>query len=109
MARPRNSRKIHYSPKVRFFKPTGLNVGEREEIIMTPEEIESLRLVELKRISQTKAARFMNVSQPTFSRMLMSARHKVAKAVVLGKAIKIEGGNVVIKKPLSLKDFMELK
>lgn len=109
MARPRNSRKINYSPKVRFFKPTGLNIGEREEITISPEEIDALRLIELKGLSQTKAAHTMNTSQPTFSRTLTSARHKVARAVVLGKAIKIEGGNVLINKPLSLKDFIDLK
>ena len=35
----------------------------------------------------------MGISRPTFQRILVSARHKVADALLNGKAIKIEGGN----------------
>ena len=109
MVRPKNERKINYSPDVRYFKPIGVEIKDQEEIIATPEEINALRLVDVKGLSQTKAAKSMNVSQPTFSRTLSNARKKIANAIVLGKAIKIEGGNVLIQKPLSLNDFVDLK
>ncbi len=35
----------------------------------------------------------MNISQPTFHRLVVSARKKIADAIINGKAIKIEGGN----------------
>ncbi|PIP14842.1 hypothetical protein COW98_02690 [Candidatus Roizmanbacteria bacterium CG22_combo_CG10-13_8_21_14_all_35_9] len=41
-------------------------------------------------MDQTKAAEKMNISQPTFARILDSAQKKVAGAIVQGKAIRIE-------------------
>jgi hypothetical protein len=35
----------------------------------------------------------MNISRPTFQRILASARRKIADALLNGKAITIEGGN----------------
>jgi len=40
----------------------------------------------------------MNISQPTFHRLVLSARRKIADAIINGKAIKIEGGNFKIIK-----------
>jgi len=105
MARPKQSRKVDYSPKVSYFKPIGINFNESEEVIMAQEEMETLRLIEVEGFPQEKAAESMKVSQPTFSRILKSSRKKIAEAVVLGKAIKIEGGNALIRKPFSLKSF----
>ena len=39
----------------------------------------------------------MKISQPTFHRLLLSARKKIADAIVNGKAIKIEGGDYMIR------------
>lgn len=36
----------------------------------------------------------MNVSRPTFQRILTKARKKLADALLYGKAVKIEGGNI---------------
>ncbi len=64
-----------------------------EEVILTFDETEAIRLNEIERVSQKKAAKKMGISQPTFHRLLESARRKIAKALINGKAIKIEGGN----------------
>ena len=59
---------------------------------LTLEEVESLRLTNLKDLNQEAAAKKMDISQPTFNRLLESARKKITDALVNGKAIKIEGG-----------------
>jgi len=102
MARPKQARKISYSPRVSYFKPMIVGFKESKEIVMVSEEIESLRLIEIKGLSQKDAAKSMKISQPTFSRILKSARRNSADAIVLGKAIKIEGGNALIKRIFSL-------
>ncbi|RLG37226.1 hypothetical protein DRN79_03515, partial [Methanosarcinales archaeon] len=60
------------------------------------EELESIRLKDLLGMTQEEAARYMGVSQPTFHRILTEAHRKIAKALVEGNAIRIEGGNFVL-------------
>ena len=63
---------------------------ELEIVDLGLDELESLRLADQLGFSQAKAAKEMNISQPTFNRILSSARKKVADCLVGGKAIKIE-------------------
>ena len=109
MVRPKIQRKINYSAKISYFKPMGVGFSESKEIVMSNEEIESLRLIEIKELEQKDAAKSMKISQPTFSRTLKSARNKAAEAIVNGKAIKISGGNVLIKSSFSLKDLKDIQ
>ncbi|MCX6818812.1 MAG: DUF134 domain-containing protein, partial [Candidatus Aenigmarchaeota archaeon] len=60
--------------------------------ILAKDELEAIRLGDYEGMDQEKAARKMDISQPTFHRLILSARRKVAEALVNGKAIKIEGG-----------------
>lgn len=60
-----------------------------EEVILTEEEVEALRLKNTKDLDQTECAKKMNTSQSTFQRILTSAYKKITKALVEGKAIKI--------------------
>jgi predicted DNA-binding protein (UPF0251 family) len=64
-----------------------------EEINLTIDEFEAIRLADLEGLYQDKAAEKMNVSRPTFGRIIESAHKKVAQALVEGKALKIEGGD----------------
>ena len=64
-----------------------------EKSIITVDEFEAVRLKDLLGLEQEEAAKKMNISQPTFHRLVLSARKKIADAIVNGKAIKIEGGN----------------
>jgi len=66
----------------------------------TFEEVEALRLKEVEGLGQTEAAKKMGVSQPTFFRILASARKKTAEAIVTGKAIRVEGGSFSFGKRL---------
>ena len=63
---------------------------ELEEVVLTMEEMEALRLKDYKNLDQTAAAEKMKTSQSTFQRILTSARQKIASAIVEGKALEIE-------------------
>ena len=54
------------------------------------DELEALRLADVVGLSQVEAATMMNVSQPTFNRILSAGRQKTAECVVNGLAIRIE-------------------
>jgi predicted DNA-binding protein (UPF0251 family)/predicted Fe-Mo cluster-binding NifX family protein len=63
------------------------------ENCLSHEEVEAIRLRDLERLEQTECGRKMNVSRPTFQRILASARLKIADSLLRGKALRIEGGN----------------
>ncbi|MCD6547561.1 MAG: DUF134 domain-containing protein [Nanoarchaeota archaeon] len=92
MPRPVIPRRVWFNPRICYFKPAGMPLSRLEEVILSVEEFEAIRLKDLEDMDQTKAAEKMNVSQPTFNRILNSARKKIADALVNGKAIRIEGG-----------------
>ena len=93
MVRPRLCRRVNFEPNVTYFKPRGVPLFGLEESILTIEEFEAVRLKDLEGLEQEECAKKMNISQPTFHRLVLSARKKIADALVSGKAIKIEGGN----------------
>ena len=93
MPRPFRTRRIGQMPGTTFFKPAGARINELEEVVLTNEEYESLRLKDVEELDQNSCAEKMDVSQPTFNRVLNSARKKISDAIVNGKAIRIEGGN----------------
>jgi len=93
MPRPKKCRNVNQAPKARFFKPNGVPMRDLEIVKLSEEELEALRLINVEEMEQVEAAKLMNVSRPTFSRVLKKARKKVAKALVEGFAIEIEGGN----------------
>ena len=61
-----------------------------EEVGLNLDELEALRLCDLKNLDQLEAAKKMKVSRSTLQRILMSARKKIAEALIKGKAIRIE-------------------
>ena len=75
---------------------------ELERISLAVDELEALRLKDLDGLEQEQAATTMNVSQPTFHRILESAHGKVADALVNGKAIRIEGGDYMVREGVRL-------
>ena len=64
-----------------------------EEVCLSIEEAEAIRLKDLEGLEQEECAERMNISRPTFHRVLGSARRKLADALLNGKAIRIDGGN----------------
>jgi len=89
MPRPCKIRKIRGKPNSSYFKPAGIPISQLEEINLTIEEFESIRLIDFEKISQSEAGKKMQISQPTLSRIIQSARNKIAEAIIEGKAIKI--------------------
>jgi predicted DNA-binding protein (UPF0251 family) len=103
MPRPRKCRRIHLEPNVTYFKPIGIRKIDLDEVILTFEEFEALRLKDYEQLDQEKAANKMNISQPTFHRLIQEARKKVSDSLINGKALKIEGGNYKLIKPRRLR------
>jgi len=96
VARPAKPRFVTEEPCVDFFKPRGIPLRELEEERLSVEELEALRLADIEGLYQEDAAERMEVSRPTFQRVLKSARGKVARCLVEGKALGIEGGNYLL-------------
>ena len=96
MSRPFKCRRVAFMPGVTYFKPAGIPLRSLEEVRLSVEEAEALRLKDLEGLEQEQGAEKMNVSRPTFQRVLASARKKMADALLNGKAIRIEGGNFEI-------------
>ncbi len=92
MARPINCRRVGSMPQSDYFKPRGIPLSMLEEVVLTVDEFEALRLADLEGLYQEQAAGKMNVSRQTFGRIIESAHKKVAEALVQGKALKIAGG-----------------
>lgn len=93
MVRPQNCRVIRNVPNTNYFKPQGILLKKLEEETLTLDELESLRLADLEGLYHEDAARSMNLSRATFGRIVQSARRKVARALIQGRAIRIDGGN----------------
>ncbi len=89
MVRPRLCPRIQFNPNITYFKPQGVPMRFLEVIELTTEEVEALRLRNIKDLEQEEAAKKMNTSQSTFQRILSSAYKKITKALIEGKAIKI--------------------
>jgi predicted DNA-binding protein (UPF0251 family)/predicted Fe-Mo cluster-binding NifX family protein len=80
-------------PKVTVFKPAGIPRSSLEEVVVKLEELEAIRLKDVLGLEQEEGAERMGVSRPTFQRILMEGREKIAAALIEGHAIRIEGGN----------------
>lgn len=93
MSRPPKCRRVNFLPDVTYFKPAGIPLRALVEVNLSVEELEAIRLRDGEDLDQEDGARRMNVSRPTFQRVLRSARKKLADALLTGKAIRIEGGN----------------
>ena len=96
MPRPLKCRRVAFLPQVNYFKPAGVPLRLLDEVILSVEEAEAVRLKDLEGLEQKEGAERMNISRPTFQRVLAAARQKMADALLHGKAIRIEGGNFEI-------------
>jgi predicted DNA-binding protein (UPF0251 family) len=92
MARPPIERAVGAVPRITLFKPAGVPARELEQLQLTVDELEAIRLVDLEALSHEQAAEAMDISRQTVGRVLERGRAKVAEALVDGKAILIGGG-----------------
>lgn len=81
-------------PRVTRFAPEGADAEGC--VTIGYDEYEVLRLMDHVHLSQAECAARMGVSRATIVRMYESVRRSVAEALVLGKALKIEGGAVLV-------------
>lgn len=91
-------RRVDFVPQVTYFKPAGIPLAHLQEVRLFIEEAEAVRLKDIEGLEQDECARRMNISRPTFRRVLGAARGKLADALLNGKAIRIEGGNYEMAK-----------
>ena len=98
MPRPYKPRRVRVMPRYTYFKPAGIPAPLLDEVVMTVDEMEAIRLKDLEKLEQQECAKQMNVAQSTLQRILVSARGKIALSLIEGKAIRIHGG------PFALED-----
>ena len=84
---------MQFCPTWGYFKPEGTPRAGMEVVELTREEIEALRLRNIKGFNQTEAAGKMAISQSTYQRILTSANKKVTEALIKGKTIKLINKN----------------
>lgn len=95
--RPKKRRKVAKEPDTKQFSPRG-HRGRPGYNALRVEELEAIRLSDHMGLKQAEAARCMGISQQTFSRVLKNARKCLAEALVLGRIIKVGGGDFKIEK-----------
>jgi predicted DNA-binding protein (UPF0251 family) len=86
-------RRVDFIPRVTYFKPAGVPVAQLQEVRLSVEEAEAIRLKDIEGLGQDQCAQRMNISRTTFHRILVLARQKMADALLNGRAIRIAGGN----------------
>ena len=96
MPRPLKPRTVGVVPEVSVFKPRGVPAAKLSSVNLTLDEFESVRLADYEGLAHEDAARLMNISRPTFSRLVEKARVKIAGFLVEGCQLKISGGNVML-------------
>lgn len=93
MGRPYKERRVEQLPPVTHYKPAGVPLRSLEEVILTIEEMEAIRLADIEQLDQGAAAECMEVSRPTFHRIVNTAHQKIASALWQGHALLVAGGN----------------
>lgn len=94
MPRPKKWRKVCCLPTVDSFGP--LRQAATGYIIMTVDEYETVRLIDLDGLKQEECAQQMNVARTTVQGIYDSARKKIADSLINGKTLAIEGGEYTL-------------
>lgn len=93
MPRPRKCRRVCCLPKSNMFGPINASNKEHGTLIMSVDEYETIRLIDLEGMTQEECASKMDVARTTIQKIYNDARLKLAKSLVNGEIIKIEGGD----------------
>lgn len=97
MPRPVKFRRVRYIPDVTLYGPLGLDTRDMDIVVMTMEELESIRLMDIEGHDQAECADLMEVARSTFQRIYSEAKRKMADSIINGKILKIEGGNYTLE------------
>lgn len=93
MPRPRKWRKVCCLPQSNMYGPLGGTNIENKVITMSIEEYETIRLIDFENLTQENCAEKMQVARATVQSIYKDARDKIAKSLVNGNILKIEGGD----------------
>ncbi len=93
MPRPRKRRKVCRLPEISRYGPLTATPAEEAAIIMSVDEYEAIRLIDLEDFTQEQCADQMGIARTTVQRIYGDARRKAAQSLVHGKILKIEGGD----------------
>ena len=94
MPRPVKERYVYRPPLYTDFKPGGIPGSSLKKEELRLDEYEALRLADYLGMEHAEAALEMEISRPTFTRLVEKARYKMAKFMVEGRHLLIEGGEV---------------
>jgi predicted DNA-binding protein (UPF0251 family) len=94
MPRSEINRIVHEPPLFSEFKPVGVRGSELEKITLSLDEFEAVRLADSMGLSHVEAADEMEISRPTFTRLIEKARKKIADFMISGGLLTIDGGSV---------------
>ena len=87
--RRRNRRRVRYNFNEIYFKPKGVPLSSLEEVNISDEELETLRLRYVEKLDQQEAAQRMGISQSQYQRDISEVLEKISKALIEGNAISI--------------------
>lgn len=94
MSRPTKERIVNTPPIFNSYKPTGFNRSKLKRILIRLDEYEAIRLADYQGLDHATAAERMKISRSTFTRLIESARKKVASFIIEGGELVIDGGNI---------------
>ncbi len=92
MPRPRKRRRVCCLPESNRFGPLDATLDSQNFVVMTVDEYEAVRLIDLEGFTQAECANQMNIARTTVQAMYNDARKKLAQSLVNGKVLWIEGG-----------------
>lgn len=96
MPRPRKWRRVCCLPETTLFGSLSGDPSNNTQIVMSIEEYETIRLIDLENLTQEECSDRMDVARTTVQRIYNDARKKIADALVNGKQLKIEGGDYLL-------------
>jgi predicted DNA-binding protein (UPF0251 family) len=96
MPRPKKWRRVCCMPGSSSFGPLGSEQTQQKAIVMTVDEFEAIRLIDLEGLNQEACAERMTVARTTAQAIYNSARVKLAEALVNGRELRIDGGDFIL-------------
>ena len=105
MSRPIRCRRIERQPVFRSFSPD--DIAAEEQVEMTLDEFETIRLLDNESLTQEACAVRMNIARTTVTAIYDSARRKLADALVNGKRLLITGGHCKVEPVIIQHTIME--
>lgn len=96
MARPVKRRKVCSLPECIEFGPLDSHIVDQKHVIMTVDEYEAIRLIDLEGFTQEECAAQMDVARTTIQGIYSEARAKLAQVLVEGQVLSIQGGKYQI-------------